>query len=412
MPGLRQAGKWIHLILAAILICSLTGCGASGTKGKSDADAGHAPITIMSANKDDSGFFEYVKSVYPEIDIQIVPYRGANTTQYMFDQLHTGHMPDIYSTTQMFTCYDKYPEHLIDLSKYGFTSKYKYELEALAPVIEAAGYTLSDCTTSLPGFGFQHLCNIADTTFLRSIEGIKWQRDFLAGNATAAALRGLGKHHGGSGQCVLRLPARGMHRRGRDGAHGCAADGEPLRRRAHRPVRDRTAPQALAVFEFSVRRAGQWLRHDGGIRRHHIRHVHPRGNSVTNKVQDTDLGMAITKRLVKRMGSQVSLKMQKGKGSVFTIDLELRLPDATDNVSFYCHDRQCLLGGHSHGSAPGARAGIAPGSCLRRMGSAEILQLYLWSVDVIHICEYNCIGRFRCSCTDNRKYAKRLAAPC
>ena len=66
----------------------------------------------MSANKDDSGFIEYVKSVYPEIDIQIVPYRGANTTQYMFDQLHTGHMPDIYSTTQMFTCYDKYPEHL------------------------------------------------------------------------------------------------------------------------------------------------------------------------------------------------------------------------------------------------------------------------------------------------------------
>lgn len=132
MPGLRQAGKWIHLILAAILICSLTGCGASGTKGKSDADAGHAPITIMSVNKDDSGFIEYVKSVYPEIDIQIVPYRGVNTAQYMFDQLYTGHTPDIYSTTQMFTCYDKYPEHLIDLSKYGFTSKYKYELEALA----------------------------------------------------------------------------------------------------------------------------------------------------------------------------------------------------------------------------------------------------------------------------------------
>ena len=135
-------------------------------------------------------------------------------------------------------------------------------------------------------------------------------------------------------------------------------------------------------------------------------------NLVTNKVQDTDLGMAITKRLVKRMGGQVSLKMQKGKGSVFTIDLELQLPDATDNVSFYRHDRQCLLGGHSHGSAPGTRAGIAPGPYLRRMGTAEILQLYLWSVDVIHICEYNCISRFRCSCTDNRKYAKRLAAPC
>lgn len=234
--------KLISLLLATTMILSLTACGQSG--GDAEAAEGvdgvesmsgtdsvkeeHEPITIMSANKDYSGFIEYVKSVYPEINIEIAPYRGANTTQYMYDQLYTGYMPDIYSTTQMFTCYDKYPEHLIDLSKYDFTSKYNEarisqyeldgkcyllptdydviglaynaslferegwevpssfeELEKLAPVIKEAGYDLADCATHLPGLGFQYLCNIADTKFLRSIQGLEWQRDFLAGNATA-----------------------------------------------------------------------------------------------------------------------------------------------------------------------------------------------------------------------------------
>ena len=236
-----RAKKLVSVFLATVMALSLSACGKTGTK-TGDATANetkeaadteraegeHEPITIMSANKDYSGFIEYVKSVYPEINIEVAPYRGANATQYMYDQLYTGYMPDIYSTTQMFTCYDKYQEHLIDLSKYDFTSKYNEarisqyeldgkiyllptdydviglmynaslferegwevpssfeELEALASVIKDAGYDLADCATHLPGFGFQYMCNIADTSFLRSIEGIKWQRDFLAGNATA-----------------------------------------------------------------------------------------------------------------------------------------------------------------------------------------------------------------------------------
>lgn len=195
------------VLLAVVMAAVLAGCAKVGTdEPAAREDGAHEPITIMSANKDYTGFIEYVQSVYPEISIQIVPYRGANTTQYMYDQLCTGHMPDIYSTTQMFTCYDKYGENLIDLSKYGFTSRYNEariaqyeldgkiyllptdydiislaynaslferegwkvpesfaELEELTPVIEETGYTLSDCATHLPGFGFQYLCNIADT---------------------------------------------------------------------------------------------------------------------------------------------------------------------------------------------------------------------------------------------------------
>lgn len=48
-------------------------------------------------------------------------------------------------------------------------------------------------------------------------------------------------------------------------------------------------------------------------------------NSVTNKIQGTGLGMAITKNLVELMGGNIFVKSQKNMGSVFTVELELRL---------------------------------------------------------------------------------------
>ncbi|MCM1133714.1 MAG: ATP-binding protein [Ruminococcus flavefaciens] len=44
-------------------------------------------------------------------------------------------------------------------------------------------------------------------------------------------------------------------------------------------------------------------------------------NSVTNKIQGTGLGMAITKNLVDLMGGTISVESEKGKGSIFTIEL-------------------------------------------------------------------------------------------
>lgn len=75
--------KLISLVLAAVMVVSLAACGKTGTEESTKGE--HEPITIMSANKDYSGFIEYVKSVYPEINIEIIPYRGANATQYMYD---------------------------------------------------------------------------------------------------------------------------------------------------------------------------------------------------------------------------------------------------------------------------------------------------------------------------------------
>ena len=60
------------------------------------------------------------------------------------------------------------------------------ELKALAPEIEKAGVRLAVTNCEAAGYGFQYLCNLADTIDLTSVKGVQWQRDFLAGKATAA----------------------------------------------------------------------------------------------------------------------------------------------------------------------------------------------------------------------------------
>ena len=46
-------------------------------------------------------------------------------------------------------------------------------------------------------------------------------------------------------------------------------------------------------------------------------------NSVTNKVQGTGLGMAITKQIIDMMDGTIEVESEKGKGSTFTISFEL-----------------------------------------------------------------------------------------
>lgn len=50
-------------------------------------------------------------------------------------------------------------------------------------------------------------------------------------------------------------------------------------------------------------------------------------NSTTNKIQGTGLGMSITKSLVDLMGGTISVESEEGKGSLFSVDLELRIPE-------------------------------------------------------------------------------------
>ena len=50
-------------------------------------------------------------------------------------------------------------------------------------------------------------------------------------------------------------------------------------------------------------------------------------NSTTNKVQGTGLGMTITKRIVELMGGTIEVFSEVDKGSLFRVELELRIPE-------------------------------------------------------------------------------------
>ena len=62
-------------------------------------------------------------------------------------------------------------------------------------------------------------------------------------------------------------------------------------------------------------------------------------NSTTNKVQGTGLGMAITKNIVELMGGTIQVASQIDKGSIFTVELELRIPDGQADRQFWRDSR-------------------------------------------------------------------------
>ncbi len=58
-------------------------------------------------------------------------------------------------------------------------------------------------------------------------------------------------------------------------------------------------------------------------------------NSTTNKVQGTGLGMAITKNIVELMGGTIDVSSQIGKGSLFRVELECRIPEEQADRQFW-----------------------------------------------------------------------------
>ncbi len=227
-----QKKRIMSLLLAVAATATLlAGCGKTGpgtdsdTEAKSDSD--HPVITMNAPYRNMSAFYDLVKEKYPEINLEIVPYNGQNTSTYMKDMRLSGQLPDIYFTTYYTPGrYDDKGDFL-DLSSYGFTDNWTQsrlrevvyeggiymlplaynalgitynktlldengwtlptnldELEALKQQVEDAGYVFSRCQLQYPGYGFQYLGNIASTGFLSTVDGLTWQKAFLNGETT------------------------------------------------------------------------------------------------------------------------------------------------------------------------------------------------------------------------------------
>ena len=67
---------------------ALTACG--GSKAESKTEDAHEAITFMAPYKEVEAFIEQVHSVYPEVNVEVVPYSGDNTTTVVEHVLQTG----------------------------------------------------------------------------------------------------------------------------------------------------------------------------------------------------------------------------------------------------------------------------------------------------------------------------------
>lgn len=61
-------------------------------------------------------------------------------------------------------------------------------------------------------------------------------------------------------------------------------------------------------------------------------------NSTMSKIQGTGLGMAITKNLVELMGGSISVESKPGEGSIFTVNLSLKIPNQKIDKNFWLHN--------------------------------------------------------------------------
>ena len=217
-------------LLAAVTALTVLGSSSISVLASSEnSDSGeHEPITIMYSVGMDA-FLDVLHEKYPEVNLELIPYGGSNNSWYTKCQLESGIMPDIYNTSMPWVeNQEEMKEYLLDLSGYAFTDNFiptqireleqdgmlylipcnynlygisynktlfeKHgwtypnsfeELEELIPKIKEAGVEVSVTNNTAEAYGFQYICNLADTLGLSNIDGVNWQKKFLSGNATA-----------------------------------------------------------------------------------------------------------------------------------------------------------------------------------------------------------------------------------
>ena len=190
----------------------------------------HKTITIMDAQRDYRELIKLVKEKYPEINIEVIPYRGGNMSAYTKQQLETGIMPDIYSTTQSWD-FEYQRENLLDLFQYDVSSLYEparlteyfdegslyllpfdYSITGIIcnktlfeennieiptsfnelknetiPALNKKDINISNCLLDLPGSAFQYFFNVTSTMYMNTTVGREWRTKFADVNSNTFA---------------------------------------------------------------------------------------------------------------------------------------------------------------------------------------------------------------------------------
>lgn len=219
--------KILGVSVVTVLLC-LTGCT------NKNATSEHEAVTILAPYIECDRLADLVHEKYPEVNLEILSYSGANTTQYLQNMLAADDLPDICTQTVYDPDINDMSDKMIDLSSYDFTDNYVEsrlqdvsddgaiymlpsaysclgitynktlleehgwklpksfaDLENLAEEAKAAGVQICLAQIEFPGYGFQYMCNIADTGFLGTFQGKQWQKDYLTGKANVRDTQGM-----------------------------------------------------------------------------------------------------------------------------------------------------------------------------------------------------------------------------
>ena len=117
-----MALRGLSLFTAAAL---LTACAASQAAAPAASEStAHEAVTFMAPYLNVESFIDKVHSIYPEVNIEIVPYSGDNTTSCIQNMIEAHDLPDICTVTVYNPMTDDMSDQLIDLAGYDFTDNY------------------------------------------------------------------------------------------------------------------------------------------------------------------------------------------------------------------------------------------------------------------------------------------------
>ena len=109
--------KIIGVSVITVLLC-LTGCT------NKNATSEHEAVTILAPYLECDRLADLVHEKYPEVNLEILSYSGANTTQYLQNMLAADDLPDICTQTVYDPNINDMSDKMIDLSSYDFTDNY------------------------------------------------------------------------------------------------------------------------------------------------------------------------------------------------------------------------------------------------------------------------------------------------